>query len=293
MAFFLSRARLVRFKSFEGPVDVDFAGNGALNLLAGANGHGKSNLVDAIAFALTVPRQGSTQRAAALQDLVYNKALPPPGSGGIAASVELRFEPEPEEEPKKRQRQKQKAAVALTITAQIVRKGATARRASAGDSDADPLAVIYRIGGRVATQKSVRAALLALGIDATAPGSFLVQQNTVTAVALSPPKELEKLLSAAVGTRPALDLAIQCEARAARWESEHAELALGIARLRSEHSAQTASRGTQDKILALEVSFFSLLLVPSLQICRQKTQSKSEYAHRAPPIFKGMSPVSR
>eukprot|EP00756_Hemistasia_phaeocysticola_P051485 Hpha_TRINITY_DN26663_c0_g1::TRINITY_DN26663_c0_g1_i1::g.86109::m.86109 len=149
-AWFLRSLYVAGFKSFstEHPQTFEFC-NG-LNVIHGANGAGKSNVMDAICFALTISEKDL--RVQRLRQLLHSKDGQPEAS----ATVELIFARRDGQEDQQ------------TLTARLFR-------------DADERR--YKWQGRRKTQHEVRRCLRQVGVEVEQP-CFLIFQNTVMGLVL-------------------------------------------------------------------------------------------------------------
>ncbi|KAL1747405.1 RecF/RecN/SMC [Schizophyllum fasciatum] len=162
------------FKSY--PVRTRIDGwDSSFNAITGLNGSGKSNILDAICFALGINNM-QQMRAQNLQDLIYKR-----GQAGVTkASVTIVFDnSEKDKSPQGLEGMKE-----ITVTRQITL----------------PIATKYLINGRKAKQEQVLTLFQSVQLNINNP-NFVIMQGRITKVLNMRPQEILGMIEEAAGTR--------------------------------------------------------------------------------------------
>ncbi|MES1910366.1 MAG: hypothetical protein MHM6MM_002973 [Cercozoa sp. M6MM] len=147
--------------------------------ITGLNGSGKSNILDAICFALGIT-QLSHLRVANLTELIYKNGQ----SGITTASVSIVFDnTNPEHKPPGYEEEDE-----ITVTRQVATGGNAGVRGK------------YMINGRRATQKQVHDMFRSVQLNINNP-HFLIMQGRIVKVLNAKPREILGLIEECVGTR--------------------------------------------------------------------------------------------
>ncbi|KAM7218550.1 hypothetical protein V8F06_006014 [Rhypophila decipiens] len=147
----------------------------SFNSITGLNGSGKSNILDAICFALGITNT-STVRAQNLQDLIYKR-----GQAGVTkASVTIVFD----NRDKKRSPIGFEEYATISVTRQIVLGGTTK----------------YLINGHRAQQQTVHNLFQSVQLNINNP-NFLIMQGRITKVLNMKAVEILAMIEEAAGTR--------------------------------------------------------------------------------------------
>ena len=205
------------FKSFSAQEPQTLCFSPGANVVSGANGAGKSNVIDAVLFAMTAPE--SDLRVARLRQTLHCEGA----RQARCATVELTFA-----FPPRTSAGGSEEAQAVVLTARLFR-----------DSDERK----YRLQGRAHTAQEVRRWLQRrLCIDVRVP-SFAVLQNAVVSLPGKCPAELGAVLAQAAGSAAVRAAAADARRLAAEWAALRPAAARAAAAARTRLDAACRARG--------------------------------------------------